>query len=361
MKILHVYSGIYTGGGIIKKIINLVTTDRKNTHELYFIWYSDPLNKRLQMMKYLKSQNIDFNFTYHKSIWTSVPDFYNYLKNNQYDAVHFYTDNVMVIGKIVKLMGIKHHYVRSFEGAPMYVKFPHKYLINWALTSCKDFVSISKYVENSYSVAYSSLKNKNKTVVYNAMVHNLQKHNDVLERDGIICVGTLTNQKQFDVAIHIVSILKNRYKKEISLYILGEGNDKSKLQNLTKDLAVEDLVHFEGVVTNPESYYDKCRLFLHPAYNEGFGLVLIEAMKMELGVLVANSGALPEIVEDGKTGYILPLKQPEVWADKINEIYDDLDLLRQIGKQASLSVEENFSVERHINGYINFYKSSIHK
>lgn len=142
---------------------------------------------------------------------------------------------------------------------------------------------------------------------------------------------------------------------------MGEGNDKSKLQNLTKDLAVEDLVHFEGVVTNPESYYDKCRLFLHPAYNEGFGLVLIEAMKMELGVLVANSGALPEIVEDGKTGYILPLKQPEVWADKINEIYDDLDLLRQIGKQASLSVEENFSVERHINGYINFYKSSIHK
>lgn len=103
----------------------------------------------------------------------------------------------------------------------MYVKFPHKYLINWALTSCKDFVSISKYVENSYSVAYSSLKNKNKTVVYNAMVHNLQKHNDVLERDGIICVGTLTNQKQFDVAIHIVSILKTDIKKKY-LYIFWE-------------------------------------------------------------------------------------------------------------------------------------------
>ena len=190
---------------------------------------------------------------------------------------------------------------------------------------------------------------------------NLQKHNDVSVRNGIICVGALTNQKQFDVAIHIVSILKNKYKKEIPLYVLGAGTDKGKLQNLTKDLAIEDLVHFEGIVTNPESYYDKCRLFLHPAYNEGFGLVLIEAMKMELGVLVANSGALPEVVDDGRTGYILPLRNPEIWAKKIIEIYDDLDLLRKIGKQASISVEEHFSIERHINGYKNFYNKAINK
>lgn len=358
MKILHIYSGTYTGGGIIKKIINLIINDETNDHQLYFIWYADPSNKRFDMINYLQKRQIEFDYSYSKSIWHNIPNLYKYLKTNQFDLIHFYTDNVMVLGKIVQIMGIKQKYVRSFEGAPMYPHFPQKQLINWALSSCKNFVSISEYVKQTYLNTYSSLKGSNQIVVYNALVHYLQRHKAPTEREGIICVGTLTDQKQFDVAIKSIAILKTKYKKSIPLYILGEGNDKEKLKALTKELDVEHLVHFEGVVNNPEPYYDKCKIFIHPAYNEGFGLVLLEAMTMELGIIVSNSGALPEIIEDGKSGYILPLKQPEIWAEKINEFYFNDSLVEKMGKYAHEIAINKFSEERHIQGYINFYNKA---
>ena len=355
MKVLHVYSGIYTGGGIIKKIINLVKFDSSNNHELLFIWYSDPKNKRSEMIKYLNDSQVVYYYTYKNSIWENIPWVKNFFQKNHYDLVHFYTDNVMVIGKIVKLLGVKEKYVRSFEGAPMYTKFPTKQLINWALTACKDFVSISKYVKQTYVDTYSSLKRSNITIVYNAMVHEMNRNKTLAERDGIICVGTLTKQKQIDNAIKIIAILKEKYNRYIPLYILGNGNDQEKLMNLAIELRVDKLVHFVGIVKNPESYYDRCKLFIHPAYNEGFGLVVLEAMTMELGVLVANSGALPEIIKDGKTGYVLPLERPEIWAKKIVEIYDQNDLLEMIGKNAHQDAMSNFSIKQHVDGYREFY------
>lgn len=359
MKILHIYSGVYTGGGIIKKMINLITNDKANDHQLYFIWYADPSNKRLDMISYLQKRQLTFDYSYNKSIWGNIPSLYKYLKANHYDLIHFYTDNVMVLGKIVQIMGIKQKFVRSFEGAPMYPHFPQKQLINWALSSCKNFVSISEYVKQTYLNTYSSLKGTNQTVVYNALVHNLQRHKTQTEREGIICVGTLTDQKQFNVAIKAIAILKRKYNKLIPLYILGDGNDKEKLKALTKELEVEHLVHFEGVVNNPEPFYDKCKLFIHPAYNEGFGLVLLEAMRMELGIIVSDSGALPEIIEDGKSGYILPLKQPEIWAAKINEFYFNDSLIEKMGKYAHGIAINKFSEEKHIQGYINFYDKAV--
>lgn len=359
MKILHIYSGTYTGGGIIKKMINLITNDSSNNHELYFIWYSDPQGKRYDMMAYLNDLQVEYRYTYHKSIWFNIPDLYRHLKRNNYDVIHFYTDNVMILGKIVQLMGIKQKYVRSFEGAPMYTKFPQKQLVNWALTSCRNFASISKYVKSSYTQIYPSLKGTNQVVIYNTLVHKMQRHTCITDREGIICVGTLTDQKQFDVAIKAISIIKAKYDKEIPLYILGNGNDKDKLRALAKKLDIENLIHFEGVINNPEAYYDRCKLFIHPAYNEGFGLVVLEAMMMELGVIVSNSGALSEIIEDGQTGYILPLKKPEIWAEKINEFYINNSLIEKMGRKAHNVVVTRFSLHRHIDNYINFYKQTI--
>ena len=359
MKILHIYSGTYTGGGIIKKMINLITHDYSNNHELYFIWYSDSQNKRFDMMEYLNELQIKYQYIYHKNIWFNIPNLYCHLKRNSYDIIHFYTDNVMVLGKIVQLMGIKQKYVRSFEGAPMYTKFPQKQLVNWALSSCRNFASISEFVKNSYVQTYSSLKGTNQIVIYNTLVHKMQRHKSIIDREGIICVGALTNQKQFDVVINAISILKVKYDKKIPLYILGNGSDKDKLCALAKKLGVESLIHFEGVINDPEPYYDRCKLFVHPAYDEGFGLVILEAMLMELGIIVANSGALPEIIENGKTGYILPLKEPEIWASKINELYFNNFLVEEIGERAHNVAVTRFSQQQHIDSYINFYKQAI--
>lgn len=358
-KILHINSVIYTGGGIIKKIIHLIENDKENEHVIFFAWYSDPDNKRSDIIKLLNELGIKFDYIYHNSIWASIPDFYKYLKNHSYDILHYYTDNVLVLGKIVQLMGINTPAVRSLEGFPLYTHFPQKQLVNWAFTSCHHIVSISRFVELRNCEVYSSLKECNKTVIYNAPIGNLEIKNIIDKRNGLICVGRLDKQKQFDVAIEIVSILKHKYGRHINLLIVGDGADKPKLIKLTQKLNVSELVELTGIVDDPTAYYDSSRIFLHPAYNEGFGLVVTEAMSMGLCVLVSNSGALPEIIENGKTGYILPLKDAESWAALIDKIYDNKKLLENLGNAAHKRVNEKFSSELHIKGYNNFYNSII--
>ena len=90
-KILHINSVIYSGGGIIKKIIHLIENDKENEHVIFFAWYSDPDNKRSDMIKLLNELGIKFDYIYHNSIWANIPDFYRYLKNHSYDITfsHF--------------------------------------------------------------------------------------------------------------------------------------------------------------------------------------------------------------------------------------------------------------------------------
>ena len=356
-RILHITACTYTGGGVIKKIVNIVTNDIQNQHHILFIWYSVPFEKCQKMINYLTSLEIKFNFIYRKNFFKSILPLHLYLKENKFEILHYYSDNLSLMGHFVKLLGNHTQAARSLEGFPTYYAYPIRKLVNWALSSCENFIAISHAVADSYIEMYPAIKKETCTVIYNAPINVECSNSNIEKREGLLCIGTLTEQKQIAVAIHTIERLLNVYQRPLSLYILGEGDEKQTLIKLAKELGVSDLVKFIGVVDNPCPYFNRCRIFLHPAYNEGFGLVVVEAMYANIVVLGANSGALPEIIKDQESGFLLPLKSPDVWAKKINEIYDDITLLKQMGNRAHDIVIDRFSQNQHIRGYVNFYNS----
>jgi glycosyltransferase involved in cell wall biosynthesis len=359
MKILHVYSGVYTGGGILKKMEYFIKNDAANEHEVLFLWYSDLMDRSDDMRAHMDASGITYHYLYHSSFWGNILPLRRFFKNHSYDLLHFYSDSLMVVAKCIQVLGVKTKIVHSLEGPPYYLRYPVKFLINWALSCCHHYVSISNYTTEEYHKHYKRTTRDHIKLVYNAPIGKMNRTLPLNARHGIVCVGQMVDRKQIDVAIMTIKELRDTYSRRIPLYILGDGEDKGKLVALVEAHGLQDLVHFVGVVKDPSPYYDRCRIFVHPAYNEGFGLVIAEAMSMELGVLVANSGALPELVDDGVNGYVLPLRDPIRWAQKINEIYDDEAQLDKLGKAAHEKVDKVFSIENHVKGYDEFYNHAL--
>lgn len=92
-----------------------------------------------------------------------------------------------------------------------------------------------------------------------------------------------------------------------------------------------------GSTQSPEDYYKNASLMVFPSLTEGFGRVTLEAMAS--GIPVVTTENARGIVEDGKTGFVVPIRDAEAIAEKIQYLYDHRDILKEMGKEARKAVE----------------------
>lgn len=156
--------------------------------------------------------------------------------------------------------------------------------------------------------------------------------------DGILFVGRLAPKKGVEYLVRAVADL------DAHLTIVGDGSEREKLERLAEDIGAN--VSFEGFV-NPnavDKYYRSAGIFVLPSIEgEGMPNVVLEAMAWGLPVVTTDSGGLPTIVEDGKTGYLVPMRNSDALADVIGDLLDDADMRTEIGKVAREYVREKHS------------------
>lgn len=92
-----------------------------------------------------------------------------------------------------------------------------------------------------------------------------------------------------------------------------------------------------GDVTQPEHIYPTASVFVFPSLTEGFGRVTLEAMAC--GIPVITTEHARGIVEDGKTGFVVPIRDAKALAEKIKYLYDNREIAKEMGRQARLAVE----------------------
>lgn len=156
-------------------------------------------------------------------------------------------------------------------------------------------------------------------------------------------------------AIHVIA--KNR--KDVKLRIVGNGPDKLYLMKLTEALQLKDKVIFEGLVPHMEmpKYYQRCDVFCFPTLGEPFGKAIIEAMACAKPVIASSIGGPAEIIQNEKTGLLVPPAQPKILATKILELLDDENIMKKMGIDARKSVIEQYSWEKISEMYHNLYKN----
>ena len=131
---------------------------------------------------------------------------------------------------------------------------------------------------------------------------------------------------------------------ELQLVAVGDGDDRLWLADLAEETGVERHVHFLSGLSYEElaACYAHCEMFALPSRGEGFGLVYLEAMASGKPVIGGAHGGAPEVIEDGKTGYLVPHGDAAQLATAIETLLSDASLREEMGRRGKQRVENEF-------------------
>jgi glycosyltransferase involved in cell wall biosynthesis len=132
------------------------------------------------------------------------------------------------------------------------------------------------------------------------------------------------------------------------LVLVGQGRMLEELRTLSLQLGLTDYVELVGFATDPVALVAGSDLILVPSLKEGLGLAAIEAMAMERPVIASRVGGLPEVVEDGKTGLLVPPGDPSALAVAILDLLNDPARAQRMGQAARQRAELSFDAKKQI-------------
>jgi len=157
-------------------------------------------------------------------------------------------------------------------------------------------------------------------------------------------ISRLAPEKNISFFIQSMPLILKKYPEAVAL-ILGEGREELRLKEIKKKLGLDGRVFFLKKLPSLVVLRN-LDIFLSLTEGEPFGFSVVEAQYMGTPVVVANSGALKEIVEDRVTGIILKTTTPRDILEAIDLLLKDNDLRRRIVANAKKMVEERFSLEK---------------
>ncbi|UCE38229.1 MAG: glycosyltransferase family 4 protein [Thermoplasmata archaeon] len=153
----------------------------------------------------------------------------------------------------------------------------------------------------------------------------------------------------------------NQNHSQVKFVIVGEGPERENLIQMAKSLDLENNVIFTGLVpeTQLPKYYAACDIFaLHSLY-EGFGMVLVEAMATGKPVVSTNVGAIPEVVDHGKTGLLVPPLNEMALGENIIRLIEDKELRKKMGRNGLIRTQQKYNWDNIVKEYLDIYKKLV--
>ena len=177
------------------------------------------------------------------------------------------------------------------------------------------------------------------------------------DADTLLFVGRLTKQKGVDLLLQALA----RLPASVTLDIVGEGDERARLEQMTRELGLTSRVRWAGVLPHSDlvRYYRKASCMVVPSADEGLGLVAAEAMLCETPVVAFESGGLPDVVQHERTGLLVRERSPEALAAGIAALRTLDDRGRSLGAAGRLHALATFAPESVAKRYIDIYRAAI--
>lgn len=169
--------------------------------------------------------------------------------------------------------------------------------------------------------------------------HQKQKNGFLSHK--IIFVGNLKPVKGLNYLIEAISVVKNKFS-DVELIIAGDGPEKKNLQELSKNLNLQNSIKFLGRIENEKvaEYMSVADLFVLPSLSEGFPMVLLEAMAVGLPIVATEIRGVPEIVKNGESGFLAEPKNSHNLAQKIIFMLENKELMQKISEHNKKTAKE---------------------
>lgn len=143
--------------------------------------------------------------------------------------------------------------------------------------------------------------------------------------------------------------------KKIRIVVTGSGPEEKNLRKLATSLELDDYVTFVDDGAAMEAYLSAIDIFCLPSLQQGFGVIMLEAMALGRPSVASGVGGILSILDDGKNGIIVPPSDSRALADAILDLLNDPEKARRIAIAGQNLVEDRFTAERMVEEHLSLY------
>lgn len=163
--------------------------------------------------------------------------------------------------------------------------------------------------------------------------------------------------KGHDTALQALQRLLQRREIAAELHLAGDATTPwgQAMRELTERLGLGASVVWHGVTANPLGFLRGLDVALVPSRREAFGLTALEAMAVGRPVLASDLGGLPEVVEDGVTGQLLPAQDTAAWAEAMANLAQDRARCQAWGQAGRRRFQEHFTLDHMLHATLDVY------
>jgi L-malate glycosyltransferase len=183
-------------------------------------------------------------------------------------------------------------------------------------------------------------------------------------------VAQLSPWKGQDTAIEALRLLR---EQDVDAHLLLIGSAKfvasatrfdneayvAGLHRLVADAGLEDRVSWLGERNDVPELVRALDVLLLPSHEEPFGRALLEALALEVPALATSVGGPPELIRDGREGYLLAPDEPAAWAEAVRRVIEGPEQGRAMGRAGRARIAEGFDVEHHVEAVLALYRRAI--
>jgi colanic acid/amylovoran biosynthesis glycosyltransferase len=302
-----------------------------------------------------------------KMLYRAIP----FLENKSYDIIHCQFSTLGVFGVWFRQLGlIEGKLISTFRGSDI-----SKFLPRWG-----EKVYQELFQETDFFLANCEFF-KNKAVALGCDTNKIHVHGSGIDcskfffqeryfpEDGKIRVATtgrLVEKKGIEYVIRAIAKVAQIYPN-IEYNVIGDGDLKEHFQNLSTELNVSHIVKLLGWKQQKEivEILDTCHIFVAPSVTGADGNqdapvnTLKEAMAMGLPVISTLHGGIPELVEDGISGFLVPERDADAIAQKLTYLIEHSQEWQKMGKASRKRVEENYDMTKLNDELVAIYQQML--
>ncbi|MBI5575795.1 MAG: glycosyltransferase family 4 protein [Deltaproteobacteria bacterium] len=179
-------------------------------------------------------------------------------------------------------------------------------------------------------------------------------------RYRLVFAGRLVKEKGIGFLLEALKSLRSEFP-DITLDIVGSGREERNMMDLARTMDLADCVSFLGKRDDVGDVLRKAGIYIQPSVSEGLPNSLLEAMACGLPVIVTNVGGMPDVVEDGRNGFVVRAGDAGSLTDAIRAMIRDPASMKIFSANNVELIRNNYSLDSVAGQYANLYREVLEK
>lgn len=275
------------------------------------------------------------------------------IKNNNINVVH---SNHRMAAFYAQILSLQYEFIKVTTAHGVFEN--HKLLTMFCYENT-DIIACGSTVAENLRKDYH-IKECRITVIHNAVKIEQNEYSPIINnKKNTILVGNIGRLSEEKGQIYFIRAIPEVLKKNRNcmFVIIGDGDDRCKLEQETEKLGISENVRFLGHREDIANIISQLDIVVLSSLTEGLPLTPIEAFAQGIPVIATKVGGTAEIVHDGENGFLVPPKNVTQLSNKINKLIKEKEVYSILSNNAKETYEKEYSFEVFKNRVVSFYNN----